>query len=632
MSRLKKLAEELNRRSLWQVLLVYVGVSYAILEAVDLFADRLGLPDRFFLVAFILLIVGLPVIVTTAVVQRGGSPSGAVESAEQTVVVRRGVRRFFTWRNVLVGVTAAFVMWGIVAAGWLLITGKKERAREAVDLVAEPTLDRNRIAVLYFDDHSEGRVNLHLADAFTEALTHELSQVPGLDVLPRSAVKPYRGSAVPPDSIARALNAGTLVEGSVLGHGGSLQVTAQPIDAHTMKHLTSIVVKGRRDQPLAVLEALARDVSNELRQSLGTEIRLRERMAGTDSDEAWELVHRAARQRAVADELSTGGVIDAADEAYQVADSLLALAEALDRDWVEPIVARGWLEARRAVNRRPDPRSYDIERTLAGIAHADRAVQLAPGDPSALELRGVLMTYLVASSADTDSLRREAERDLRAAVIADTTRAIAYSRLSRLLRESGRFAEAKLFAAKAYRADPYLESAIVVLARLCETSVELKDFEEAYYWCREGRRRFPKRASFMSGELLLLASVAPKPEPDTVWQIALNLLNALPERQRLQQEPEVLMDVAASLARAGLTDSARAVIRRARSLEYGSRSEVDYREAHARLQLGEPDEALRLLRRYLEAEPGWRDYIAEDWWWEPLHGDPRFREMVGEVQ
>jgi tetratricopeptide (TPR) repeat protein len=189
-----------------------------------------------------------------------------------------------------------------------------------------------------------------------------------------------------------------------------------------------------------------------------------------------------------------------------------------------------------------------------------------------------------------------------------------------------------LFAAKAYLADPYLENAPAILARLCQTSVDLKDFDDAYHWCREGRRRFPKRASFMSSELLLLASVASKPEPDTAWRIALDLLNALPERLRLQQEPEVLMDVAASLARAGLADSARAVIGRARSLEYGSRSAVDYREAHARLQLGESEEALRLLRRYLEAEPGERDYIAADWWWEPLHEDPRFKEMVGEVQ
>jgi hypothetical protein len=45
MSRLKRLIREAHQRSLWQAVLVYLGASYAVLEAVTLFRDEFGLPD-----------------------------------------------------------------------------------------------------------------------------------------------------------------------------------------------------------------------------------------------------------------------------------------------------------------------------------------------------------------------------------------------------------------------------------------------------------------------------------------------------------------------------------------------------------------------------------------------------------
>ena len=72
MSGLKRLIHEIHRRSLWQVLLIYLGASYAILEAVDLFIERLGLPDWVFQTALVLLLIGLPIITITASIQAGG--------------------------------------------------------------------------------------------------------------------------------------------------------------------------------------------------------------------------------------------------------------------------------------------------------------------------------------------------------------------------------------------------------------------------------------------------------------------------------------------------------------------------------------------------------------------------------
>ncbi len=89
------------------------------------------------------------------------------------------------------------------------------------------------------------------------------------------------------------------------------------------------------------------------------------------------------------------------------------------------------------------------------------------------------------------------------------------------------------------------------------------------------------------------------------------------------------MQVAAVLARAALTDSAKRVIQRTRSqAPEDPKQWIAYDEAHAWLLLGERDEALRVLGMYLEATPQDKAYIAEDSWFEALRDDPRFQELV----
>lgn len=44
MSRLKRLISEIHRRSLWQVLLIYIGADWACFELIDAVSERLSLP------------------------------------------------------------------------------------------------------------------------------------------------------------------------------------------------------------------------------------------------------------------------------------------------------------------------------------------------------------------------------------------------------------------------------------------------------------------------------------------------------------------------------------------------------------------------------------------------------------
>jgi len=123
MSGLKRLIQEIHRRSLWQVILIYLGASWAVLEAADLFTERFGLPDWLFSGALVLLLIGLPVVVMTALVQRVAASSGLDRTAEAMHGEAGGVRRLFTWRNAISGGVFALALWGVVATGWYVLYG-----------------------------------------------------------------------------------------------------------------------------------------------------------------------------------------------------------------------------------------------------------------------------------------------------------------------------------------------------------------------------------------------------------------------------------------------------------------------------------------------------------------------------
>ena len=59
MSRIKRLFLEVHQRSLWQALAVYLGASWAVVEAVGFFEVRFGLPKWLVPVALVLLLLGL---------------------------------------------------------------------------------------------------------------------------------------------------------------------------------------------------------------------------------------------------------------------------------------------------------------------------------------------------------------------------------------------------------------------------------------------------------------------------------------------------------------------------------------------------------------------------------------------
>ena len=531
-------------------------------------------------------------------------------------------------RTIAIAAGAAVAVLAVV--GWLVFRGG---GQAALGIPAGP--DPRHIAVMYFDTSQDGDSLRFLADGLTEALISELSAVEPLQVISRSGVAPFRDETVGADSVARALNVGTLVQGKVARSGELLRVTVEMVDA-TGRMITSTTIERPRGEVFALQDSLATQVAEFLRARVGEEIGLRESRASTRNAEAWEMLQRGRQEASDIDRLLASGDASAVARGFARADSIMAHAGSLDSKWADPPTQRGWLVFRQA--RMTDDPVELAQLVTTGVGLANEALGRRAQDPDALELRGTLTYWRWLSGLEPDAGRAQAllesaEADFRASVAANPQQASAWTSLSHLLINKPAVADANLAALRAYESDPWLANADVTLWRIFTTALDLEDRVQATHWCETGHQRFPQDPRFVECQLYLYALPGATPDVPRAWElfgqyVALNPPDAQEYSRRRGQ-----MLVSLALSRAGKADSARAVIARARAPDASADPgrELAYLEALGQTILGDHDAALQSLGVYLVANPVQRRSLRLDntWWFRPLREEPRFQALVG---
>jgi serine/threonine-protein kinase len=220
----------------------------------------------------------------------------------------------------------------------------------------------------------------------------------------------------------------------------------------------------------------------------------------------------------------------------------------------------------------------------------------------------------------------------------DPSNAGAYATLSHLYNNvPGKTGVDVVLAARtALEKDAYLSNADVILNRLALGYYDLGQFPDADKWCREGERRFPKTPSFVECQLLLMTSKYANPDPAMAWRLADSLVRLTPDEgdQRYARLNGRVL-VAGVLARAGMKDSARAVLRNTRDdPEIDPSRDLASTAAFVWTLVGDTTEALNQVKAYLLANPGrvadFRD--NPNWWFRELANDPRYKQLVGATQ
>ncbi len=605
---------ELKQRRITQVVLTYVAVGWMALAGVDQVVDREVLPEIVYRLALL--------------VYAGGVPAALIlgwyhgEKGRQQVTVLE---------TVLLAVV--FVVTGVAGVGVVRSYNAAQSVlpRGALNALYDP----RRVAVLYFDDFTGSDDLGHVADGLTEALIDELDRIGELDVVSRNGVSPYRGTEAVPDEVGRELNAGSVIWGSVERAGERLRVSVRLVDTESGVDMGRTSFALPEEDLLAARDSLTTRSAQFLRERLGEEVRVRERRAGTDVVEAWTHVQRAERLRKDAREAS----LDDADEALTLlirSDSLLRAAESLDPSWTEPTALRADVALQRAVG------AHAVEDALeairSGVELAERSVERDPNHAGAWEALGTLRHFhwflnVSPTQQERTALLDAAQSDLERAVDLDATLASALNRLSQIYYyERADAIRGALTARQALLADSYLRDAPRTLDRLFWAHYDLGQFAEAGRTCREAAARFAEDFRFTQCELWMMITPTVDPDPATAWTLQQRIDSLAPPAARAFQNRVARTVVGGVLARANLPDSARSVLIEARAgPEIDPGQELPGYEAIMWAILGDRDEAVRQLMRYVSANPDHRRFQVQGdlhWWWRALRDHPEFSALA----
>jgi adenylate cyclase len=413
--------DELKRRKVPRVVLVYAATAFAVVEVADIVMPRLGLPDWTVTLVIVLAALGLPIAVVLAWAF-DLTADGVKRTEDAPAPGDRGSASWASPRALFAA--AALVMVG-VSVGWL--TGRSGAPDAGASGVPPAS-----VAVLPFANLSEDAANEYFSDGLSEEILNVLAKIDGLKVAARTSAFAYKGRNEDIREIGEALGVGTVLEGSVRKADDRVRVTAQLIQTSDGFHLWSQNYDRELEDVFAIQDDIARRIADALRIHLGMDI---ERRPMTDDVEAYERFLEARHLFHQRTEESLYRSIELYHEAIEIDPefaeahvglglSYLVLPGYASPDFDAAARARESVERGLAIDSSIalghaalGNLAGDQWRLLAGDSGLSRARSLDPNDPTILLWHGIarLQTGLV-DQAEAD-FRRAIELDPASGVV-----------------------------------------------------------------------------------------------------------------------------------------------------------------------------------------------------------------------
>lgn len=608
---------QIRDRKVIQIISTYAAVSWVVLQIIDQVVNRSILPELVYKISLTFVLALSPGVLIFAWFHgaKGAQKAPPVEKwLLSTVVLFSFVACFFVVRGHVRGLRG-----------------------EVIEEITELE-DPRRIAVLYFDARGDVGDAKIISNGVTEALIDDLSSIPELHIISQNGSELFRDSEKDLEEIGKFLKVGLLVNGSVHLSNEKVRIRLSLVEAATGRQIESTRIEQASFQLFDLIDVISNSVSNLLRKNIGEELNMLEIKRKTSDPDAWKLVQEASLIEKQAVKTASGENNDLLVYHCQVADSLLSLAQELDEQWPVPTIRRGWLAYRIAAVFHTD-RVQVNNFVTRGMRFADKALDLAPENPDALELKATLLYYawLLNIIEDRDMAFHEAEELFNQAIKNNPRQASALNSLSHLYLNKGWIPEAKQAAVTAYSIDPYLSEADRTLWRLTTISYDMGDTYETKRWSQEGVRRFPENYKFQKGMLLLNTMPGMVPDIDASWNHYRRCLELCPKYDSVLIAKNCLQIMAMILAKSGMIDSARVVsVRGKASAELDPMRDIAFYESIVHLWMDDPDEAIRLMGIYFSANPGVAEdykeaYLTNDLYWyqQGLYHQDRFEALIG---
>jgi TolB-like protein len=137
------------------------------------------------------------------------------------------------------------------------------------------------IAVLPFVNMSGDKEQEYFSDGLTEELLNSLSEINELQVAARTSAFSFKGKDTDIGTIARKLNVGAVLEGSVRRSANTVRITAQLINAVTGFHLRSKTYDRDLGDVLKLQTEIATAVADALKVTLLGDVAAKVELGGT---------------------------------------------------------------------------------------------------------------------------------------------------------------------------------------------------------------------------------------------------------------------------------------------------------------------------------------------------------------
>jgi serine/threonine-protein kinase len=288
------------------------------------------------------------------------------------------------------------------------------------------------VAVLPFENLSGDRAQDYFSDGLSEELLNSLVTIRDLRVAARTSSFSFKGTAVDTATIARKLNVGALLEGSVRKQGTQVRISAQLINAVTGFNLWSKTYDRDLKDVLKVQTDVATEVTAALQSTLMGSVAAHVDLGGTENPQAFDAFLRGEKARRLShDKAIDLEQIAAYDEAIRLdpkfarayvgkASAMADLANYLSPTAGHEIISQALATVRTAVELAPElgaaRAAYANGLALhfefaAAAAEFEHAVALAPGDANVLRGSADLLSSLGRGELAVQRARRAVELD-----------------------------------------------------------------------------------------------------------------------------------------------------------------------------------------------------------------------------
>jgi eukaryotic-like serine/threonine-protein kinase len=297
---LKRLVREIHRRSLWQVLAVYLAGSWVAVQVVDALTRTAGLPEWVPPGALVLLVIGLPIVLGTAIVQEGmpgadsaggdpvreggggpesgprraPAPEPALDAPMPPAPEPAGIQRWLTWNKAILGGVGAFALLGISVAVYFVMwsTG----IGPVGNLVAQGAIQQgDRVILATFADRTDeglgavvtGALRIDLAQGSILNLVEETELVPVLERMQVAPGTPLTGELARDAAVREGI--GAFLDGEVGRAGTGYLITASLREAESGRSLAGFRVTAQGpDDIIPSIDRLSREIRSKAGESL----------------------------------------------------------------------------------------------------------------------------------------------------------------------------------------------------------------------------------------------------------------------------------------------------------------------------------------------------------------------------